>query len=55
MTAVVDKEATTEVVGKIVDYLEERKTKKDRRVNDSSDFPACIERRSGKDRRASAN
>lgn len=51
MTEVVEKPATTAVVEKIEDYLEERKPKSDRRELDSSNFPASIERRSGTERR----
>ena len=51
MVEAVKKLATTAVVEKIEDYLEERKHKSDRRQADSPNFPASIERRSGTERR----
>lgn len=39
------------IIEKIELFLEERKSRKDRRQNPQVKFPACLERRSGIDRR----
>lgn len=50
MNQAVKKQATSKVVEKIEDYLEERKLKADRRQTHVS-LPSSIERRTGTDRR----
>lgn len=48
-----EKKITPEVVKKIEGALEERKTKRDRRGKEaSSDSPAGVDRRAGRDRRS---
>jgi hypothetical protein len=46
-----DAEKPEVIIEKIELFLEERKSRKDRRQNPQLKFPSCLERRSGIDRR----